>query len=57
MESEEVVPPMEVVEFEAGYPPTLVHSGMSDAMDSCLARIECGFVRGFAAMQLIGKSR
>mgnify|MGYP000240450270 CR=1 FL=1 len=42
------------VEFETGGPPTLVNTGMCEAMDGCLAQIECGFVRGFTGMQLIG---
>lgn len=35
---------------------TLVHSGVCDAMDTSLMKIECGFTRGFAGMQLIGNT-
>ncbi len=44
------------LEFEPRRHSTLVNSGICDAMDSCLAQIECGFVRGFAGMQLIGNT-
>lgn len=37
-------------------PPTAVHTAACDAMDTALLRIECGFVRGFAGMQVIGNA-
>ena len=42
--------------IEKGIVPTLVHSGICDAMDGGIAQIESGFVRGFAGMQLIGNA-
>jgi magnesium chelatase family protein len=36
--------------------PTLVHTAVTDAMDTRLLQIECGFTRGFAGMQLIGNA-
>ncbi len=36
--------------------PTAVHTAACDAMDTALLRIECGFVRGFAGMQVIGNA-
>lgn len=36
--------------------PTVVHAGLADAMETGLLTIECGFVRGFAGLQLIGNA-
>lgn len=37
-------------------PRTAVHSAVSDAMETHVLTIECGFTRGFAGMQLIGNT-
>ena len=34
----------------------LVHSAICDGMDTSLMKIECGFTRGFAGMQMIGNT-
>lgn len=41
---------------EKGAYPTLVNTAVTDAMDTRLLQIECGFTRGFAGMQLIGNA-
>jgi len=43
-------------DIAAGDVSTLVNSGVSDALDSRLMQIECGFMRGFSGLQLIGNT-
>lgn len=42
--------------FELPAHPTVVHSAVADAMETCLLRIECSFTRGFAGLTLIGNT-
>lgn len=56
LESPDLANKDEELKLVAERPATLVHSAVADAMDTCLMRIECGFTRGFAGLQLIGNT-